>query len=297
MVSILHPTEANAQETSWKVEWPQMRNSLTLITKTLSLHWGYSAVVPFTKTQAYNTYMTSLIARPHHCGSHMLTAIDLRNLNSKQMFLKPRLTPLANVEKVNFSGFDTRLVSLKSPKRLKSLRKKLTPCLASQTTSYTANTAFVGSGLGWGRKSRLSLNFLTHRPIKTFKKKHAQTSLSRHQVYPSLFISYLKDFDNMPLDATNELNMPITFLQSLELTQASSSTQAQAFFEFAGETPNLSPSTNANTPMGTPLIEEALTHLTWLVGLSAQNQRALYAHVKCLPTQLRVTFYQRVVFN
>jgi hypothetical protein len=77
----------------------------------------------------------------------------MRNFSIKQLFLKPHLALLASVEKKTFSGFDLRLLTVKSVKALKRVR--LNPHVTfnslrgfNQEAHTTLPANYVGGGLG-----------------------------------------------------------------------------------------------------------------------------------------------------
>jgi hypothetical protein len=249
-----------------------MRTHLYRFKRGLAFHWGYSSLVTLDKSSAYSQLVGSALKKDL---TRVASTADIRNTALKQVFLKPRLTLLANTEKKTFSGFDARLLELKSPRVLKRQRrapaitlKALGGRAAAVPVSSTIISGVTNSSLGWGRKSSLAPFFLNGTSLKTFRKAQDSGLLRGAYSSPALFLSQLPLLDLAEAPALEGFTNESNYMLSLEC-QMSTITVSQTFFEFDGENPN--------APLLTPpsLISDdafngaTTAHLRWVTGVTA----------------------------
>jgi hypothetical protein len=163
-----------------------MRRQLRTIGHTLGLYWQYAAIVHYGGSQAYASEVSLVQRGPREVPNRCVGASDARNLGLKQLYLRPRLAPLANVSKVTFSGFDLQLKEAKSPRALRQGRRRAALTYNSFNPDYTFS-ALRPVSRGWGQKSSDALGFLKSRPLRAWAKGSPHSPLfSRHIFLPDL---------------------------------------------------------------------------------------------------------------
>jgi hypothetical protein len=127
------------------------------------------------KSAFYQNILTQVELSPTVAGNKRVGALlsDFRNLTLKWAFLSTHLTLLAGTEKKTISGFDTRLIPIKSPKRVKALRTQgLLPLQHSNASrSVSIFYPYLSHSSGWGVKSSHSGKFLRGKGLTNFFKK------------------------------------------------------------------------------------------------------------------------------
>lgn len=257
-----------------------MRKQLHLFKKTLALHWGYSSLSTLDKTQSYVQTLAS-IGKGYM--KHTTSSYDVRNLSLKQVFFKPRLTPLASTEKKTFSGFDLRLAQLKGPKVLKRTRRAFVLTYGraispSGAVTQTLPTPYTGSGLGWGRKSSRALSFLTSRPVKTFHKPLKRGLLEKTHCYPGPLLAQLSVIATAEPAYLTALDNTGNYVLSSELYCPTPLNIEADIFNPLGENPNLSSVGGASQQLPATAFNEALkSHIKWVTAIGPTSLKYLNA--------------------
>ena len=181
MITFLYSTAAGFKKTSWALStayWYGMRAGLKTLKGSFITHWSYAMIGQLDKSIFYQNILTQLEPNSTVTGDRRVGALlsDFRNLTLKWAFLSTHLTLLAGTEKKTISGFDTRLIPVKSPKRVKALRTQgLLPLQhGDPTCAVSTFYPYLSHSSGWGVKSSHSGKFLRGKGLTNFTKKVSQ---------------------------------------------------------------------------------------------------------------------------
>jgi hypothetical protein len=175
-----------------------MRVALKLVTRTLNLNWGYAPVSSLGRSLFYQSFSKALEKKSYYGTPNNRFSFlrDPRNLSSRWLVIRKHLTPLAATEKRAVSGFDTRLVSLKSPKKIKLDRRRglssfyssgVTKGGYGQSLSPTSVLLpFISQAPGWGPRSSKRLNYLKESSFLVLKKSSNIGFISREPLPTNL---------------------------------------------------------------------------------------------------------------
>lgn len=195
MVFILHPTEAGPEKAFGKIAWVLMRLALKITSRKLRNYWNYAPVRPFDGTHLYRSITWGIHKGKSLAMLNLGLMRDTRNLSVDWLTFRATLTPLMGTEKKTVSGFDTRLVDVKSPKKIKNSRMRgvvFQPAGALHKSLRGLNrfNLSLSNGPGWGSKSSKALYFEGRSSYSTFKKRSSLGFL-RAEPLPSQLL-----FDN-----------------------------------------------------------------------------------------------------
>ena len=139
-----------------------MRTAYKTLCGSLVHYWGYAPARPRRRAEAYTRFSA---ASPRGAALGRAGA-----LGSPIMPRGSSLTPLANDNRKPVGGFDRRLGPLKTPRRVRSLRRYgVSP--AAERSAGALVLPFFGSRGGWGEKGRREFNFLRADPWRPFTKR------------------------------------------------------------------------------------------------------------------------------
>ena len=197
---------------------------------------------------------------------------DFRNLTLKWAFLSTHLTLLAGTEKKTISGFDTRLIPIKSAKRVKALRTQGLLPLQHANSSHAVSTfyPYLSHSSGWGVKSSQSGKFLRGKGLTNFFKKKSRVvgfAVQRGCLNPNLAAS------RSPLTQRAAMfgdSAELNFLFSVHENNALYSGGVEnVHLGDTKENPNLATGAPASYSGG-PSLETFKSYPLWLAGRSYQ---------------------------
>lgn len=233
--------------------WAGMRVALKLVAKTLALSWGYAPVSSLGSSLFYQNFSKSLENKKSKGKGLPLDRasllVDNRNTSSRWLILKKHLTPLAATEKKTISGFDTRLVSLKSPRKIKWDRRQLYCFYLPRGKGGTFEglgtahvlSPFISQAPGWGARSSKRLSYLKEAPFSALRKPN-RIGFLRDECLPSNSLISSKGLFQVDLTETEEggVGQKTLLFVSIDLFLSKNLLLEKAYSE-GGESPNLTP--------------------------------------------------------
>lgn len=138
-----------------------MRGAYKNLCGSLRHYWGYAPVRPRRRAEAW--------VRFSEVAPRGATLRGLGALGAPAMARGWALTPLANDNRQPIGGFDRRLGVLKTPRRVRTLRRYGAAPATTQPTALV--TPFFGGRGGWGEKGRREADFLRADPWRPLVKR------------------------------------------------------------------------------------------------------------------------------